>query len=233
MNSAFNDNYSGVLYFMDNEFRIKRHLRIGSVFEYPAITQSLQLMKDHFYLGSFSQASFDRENISESRKYFRLAKVDTSFNLVWDKTFFPVNGLDRIWLQGIKANPSGICYAYGTMGNNYFLDDQKTGFILRVDENGEFIPFLDSTTKAKDELDMRYIKTYPIPVVDVFNIDLRLPYKDFYFEIFDLNGKQIFQQALGNNEQNQINLSECIPGHYMYRISSDKKVFKSELLIKI
>ncbi len=231
-NNGFTDNYSGVLYQMKDNYQVDKFLRIGTVFEFPAPTQGMDVHDNgEVFLGSLSQASFVSENSAQSRKYFRLAKVDHSLNLKWDLTFYPIDSLERIWLQGIKKAPGGGCFAYGNMGNNFFLNEKREGYILKVDTDGNILPFGDPSTGV-DPQEYFTIKTYPMPVTYQFTIETDGPKQDMSFLLYDMTGKLLLSQKLKNQSINLIDFTSFPAGSYAYKIVDKKSIWKAEQIIK-
>ncbi|HZW63667.1 MAG TPA: T9SS type A sorting domain-containing protein [Flavobacteriaceae bacterium] len=75
------------------------------------------------------------------------------------------------------------------------------------------------------DFDLNRLRVYPNPVVDILKIDAEDEFNDLEIEVYNLQGKRVFNQLF---YENRIDLSELTSGVYFLKVKSDfgKKVFK-------
>jgi len=85
-----------------------------------------------------------------------------------------------------------------------------------------------------DETAISQIKVYPNPFMDELSIELNLFENPAEFVLFDLNGKELFRQAISSSgESNRIEITtELSSGMYIYHLYENDRVLKSGKLIK-
>ncbi len=75
------------------------------------------------------------------------------------------------------------------------------------------------------------IRLYPNPIDDEFTIDLGVQLSKVSIVVFDMNGKQIFEQSIPD-VRHTINCSELSAGSYSASIKSDETIIKTIVFIK-
>ncbi|MFB6320707.1 T9SS type A sorting domain-containing protein [Saccharicrinis sp. FJH54] len=75
------------------------------------------------------------------------------------------------------------------------------------------------------------IKLYPNPASDVITIESNNVTEKIFFEITDLNGRQIIEKELKSDSE-KIELNDLEPGIYIYTIRSSNTIYKTDKLIK-
>jgi len=90
------------------------------------------------------------------------------------------------------------------------------------------------TTEITSVTANNYIKIYPNPTSQVFNIEIGQPLNNGEARIFDINGKMIWQKnGLKGNETLPVDLKDIQKGIYFIEINdSGKKVYNEKLFVQ-
>ncbi len=120
------------------------------------------------------------------------------------------------WIEGIGGT-SGLLHHYdGKVGGDGFkLSCVKfeNNYIYRIDTSGPCIKLaLENSEYSSDKLSV-----YPNPFNDHLTID-RLPNEILSFEIYDINGRLIFQDNEYTTGSITINTADIKPGLYLLRV---------------
>jgi len=120
----------------------------------------------------------------------------------------------------------GTFYFYngGDVLIRYYILDLSDNPIDSVDVN------IINTVSVK-ELNQTLISIYPNPANNYLNINFPNSFSDpFDVNIYDLNGKLVFNQQLFNLK-NTINLNDLKSGFYTYNITNKTSILKEDKLI--
>ena len=120
----------------------------------------------------------------------------------------------------------GTFYFYngGDVLIRYYILDLSDNPIDSVDVN------IINTVSVK-ELNQKLISIYPNPANNYLNINFPNSFSDpFDVNIYDLNGKLVFNQQLFNLK-NTINLNDLKSGFYTYNITNKTSILKEDKLI--
>ena len=115
-------------------------------------------------------------------------------------------------------------YNGGDVLIRYYILDLSDNPIDSVDVN------IINTVSVK-ELNQTLISIYPNPANNYLNINFPNSFSDpFDVNIYDLNGKLVFNQQLFNLK-NTINLNDLKSGFYTYNITNKTSILKEDKLI--
>ena len=81
-----------------------------------------------------------------------------------------------------------------------------------------------STLGIDDFGDISYFKIYPNPTNSILNIEIQNVISNGRLEIYDMLGKQIFNQTITNNNLSQIDVTSWNSGLYLIKISSENSL---------
>ncbi len=196
----------GVSNYQFEEIEMDTFGRKGDTIDYPAYYKSIDYVsKDKIYCGGTSYLQPPIFDTLPSA--FVLVQYDSLLNKNWERYY----GNDANYnMTGLFATQDGGCLMYG------FRHDYNDNpgiielYILKVNENGEFVT---STTLPVSHADFLI---YPNPFSNWINIDISDEFaikNNLQLELYDMLGKMVLHQKIDNSSIS-INTGHLIPAVY-------------------
>ena len=154
---------------------------------------------------------FANENVLCS---FGESSCNPNLNILRTEQQSVTNDFLKIWLNySLKSNQSSFTIFNDSLqSSNRITYSQYCNSIGIVDQN------------KVDE-----IKIYPIPVIEILNIDVPLEFIDGELVLFNMFGQEL-QKKIISNKLNEINLSNFESGSYFIFIKKDHLLKKSRII---
>ncbi len=211
-----NDRFNRDLFFMviDTLGQIKYFRTIeagGDTSCTQGVWTSIDTTKDRrfIYWGGTYGVSFLEPTFSLRQAPFILTKLDTAYNIVWQKKY----GGDAYNLMfGVLATSDGGCVMYGRR-YDYNNVPKTDAYIIKVDGNGVV------TSETTIPITQTSITAYPNPSMGQLNFKKEAPsvFERFDVLVFDISGKLVFEKKETDLSE-MIDLTYLTEGNYMYQI---------------
>jgi hypothetical protein len=149
----------------------------------------------------------------DNDSWFYLTRADSALNLHWEKYY---GGDANYALWGILATRDEGCLMYGTL---YDKDPQRLKrdiYVLKVNKDGVLVSTDESSSPKVKEIIL-----FPNPGAD--KVFIRTAMKDIVFELFDLNGRCLLRQEIGQATATA-DVSRLPCGLYLYRLTQSGAV---------
>lgn len=167
------------------------------------------------YWGGTYNFSFVGPSFSLNQAPFILTKLDTAYNIVWQKKY----GGDAYNLMfGVLATSDGGCVMYGRR-YDYNNIPKLDAYIIKVDGNGLV------TSETAIPINQESITAFPNPSTGQLNFKKETPSVSSRFEltVFDISGKLVFQKKETDLSET-LDLSHLSTGNYIYQIKEGEKI---------
>ncbi len=185
----------------------------GAERDFSAYYKSIDIFDNNIFIAGTSNFDYANPFWSYNDSWFHLIKINPDLSPVWEYWY---GGDAYYFLYSILATSDGGCIM---VGNRYDYETQyqeRDIYIVKVDENGII------TWQQEITIDNQPVTVYPNPGTDRLNIKTNK--KEFYFEMFDINGRRVTGNKKINDNNPVINTSSLKPGIYFYRLSENKTV---------
>jgi DNA-binding beta-propeller fold protein YncE len=152
---------------------------------------------------------------------FWLKKHDSNGQLLWKRS---IGGNDYESLRDvIKTNDGG----YLVIAESSSFNDYTSMYIIKIDSlgQGNYTNPIEMIPKINNELVI-----FPNPANDKVCIEILDNDKNYTIEIYDINGKQTFNQTSFVN-QNFIDVTSWKNGMYLIRVNNKNATYQSKLII--
>jgi hypothetical protein len=210
------DYYTSFYSTCDNDFE-----NIETIFYEPenevqySYSQKMLIQNDNSFLIIGSMRTSDRG------VDFWLKKHDSNGQLLWKRS---IGGNDYESLRDvIKTNDGG----YLVVAESSSFNDYTSMYIIKIDSlgQGNYTNPVEMFPKINNEL-----VVFPNPANDKVCIEILDNDKNYTIEIYDINGKQIFNQTSFVN-QNFIDVTSWENGMYLIRVNNKNATYQSKLII--
>jgi len=149
-----------------------------------------------------------------------LAKMDTSLNLFWTKTFEHPNR--NIAMYHITSTNDGGALISGTTFN-WVTKDDHSGYLIRIDSTGAILTTNDPLMRVEKDFIV-----YPNPAKNDLYFSAQHESKPIDIQIFDALGTLVYQEI--NAQQTQLSLEGWSKGIYVYRVRCENRVTSGKVV---
>lgn len=188
----------------------------STVSQYPALKTPITLLRDrkHFIL-AFNAFTYQSNGQRDSSR-IRIAKYDTSLNLLWSRTF---GNLHYSFVPfGVQELPNGKLMVLSAVQDDFSAGASSDLFCFIIEEDGT--PASTFTVAAPGKND---VKIYPNPARNEVRFELPTGQINAIYTITDLNGRIVASGAAISG--NPVSVSTLPPAHYLFRVqTADQKV---------
>jgi hypothetical protein len=199
-----------------NHFKIEGDMR-----DHTAMYQGVSNYYDNTYVGGTSNFNYANPFFSTSDSWFHLVKVNPDLTPIWENWY---GGDAYYFLYSILATSDGGCLMVGNRYDYEIQEQERDIHVVKVNSEGLIV----WTQEIRP--DQHMFSIYPNPGSN--QINLKMPAREYDFELFGLNGQVLIKQQV-NIENNTINTSNLRPEMYFYRISDTKsKIIQTGKWIK-
>ena len=167
------------------------------------------------YWGGTYNFSFVGPSFSLNQAPFILTKLDTAYNVVWQKKY---GGDAYNVMFGVLATSDGGCVMYGRR-YDYNNIPKLDAYIIKVDGNGLV------TSETAIPINQESITAFPNPSTGQLNFKKETPsvFSRFELTVFDISGKLVFQKKETDLSET-IDLSHLSTGNYIYQIKEGERI---------
>lgn len=215
-------NYYGFLEFVPTRVYTTHEAIMQTV---EPLTITLAQLNDTAFMSAHQAELIKLEGaaITSTGTFAKLNRYDVAQNGVSAPALYPyfqdVNYLTLTIPTNVNQTITGVNIATGKIGSDYF--DFRYYIVPRSKD--------DMTAMATGIVDLgkQQISVYPNPTTDFITVNVE---NATMAEIFDLNGKKVASQSIGNNAT--ISMLNFANGAYILRILNDGEVIGSTKIIK-
>lgn len=208
---------------LDSTFQVVNEYYLGpeDTISYPAAYTNLDFVNPNeiFYGGT---VNFNIGTIfSNMPSSILLGKFDSTLNLYWEKSF----GGDQYYIvYTLTALEEGGCII-GASSFNYNTQTQERDiYVIKVDSNG-----LITSVDNKNPESRKNALIFPNPGNEILNVQLTCQTAEIV--LYDITGNKILNKSIGHGF-NSIDVSNLLPGLYLYRITDSNSKVQQDKWIK-
>ncbi|MCD4725924.1 MAG: T9SS type A sorting domain-containing protein [Bacteroidales bacterium] len=158
---------------------------------------------------------------SNDTTWYYIAMFDENLDLIYEKY---IGGDKHYWCECITATDDGGVFMSGVLFDVDSLPIMHKAYLVKIDTTG-----LPVKIDQPAHLNFYDALIYPNPGKDYINI--RTTLKNYCFELFDITGNLVINQAI-NNHITQINTKHLLTGTYVYFIRNKNTKIQSGKWIK-
>lgn len=179
--------------------------------DYPAYFSSTNNLDNEIFIGGTSNLDLSNPFFSSQQSWYYLVKLNSALNVEWQKWY---GGDSYYHLYSILATNDGGCIMTGTRYDHLTQDFERDIYIVKVNSEGLI------TWTQEIMVNQRTYRLFPNPGTD--QVTIETSDTNNYFELFDINGKRVFEKKLESNSE-IINTSNLSSGQYIFRLYNNKR----------
>ena len=159
-------------------------------------------------------------------------KTELSFNANGEMTMYSMYSWDENtnkWIGMMKNTTSfgtmsgGVKYSVST---SYLWNEDTSNWIVASRSTS----YYSNQTSIVNEISAKNLRVFPNPARELIVIELANLSENTVAEIFDIQGKKVFEQKISVNKQ--ISVSHFQKGLYLYKLNNNGKIYSGKILIE-
>ena len=172
-------------------------------------------------------------NYEDSSKKFTIEAQQGSFPGSVSKRTYDIDAYNILPSQ-ILVNDKNLAQLEANTGEGWWLSDGVVHIHLNERSVVEqtVITFSEVTASVKDVKSKTGMNLYPNPSKNSFNLQLKNTSKNVKLSIYDMNGKNVFEEKFKNRSEMSVTTRSLSQGVYIVKVETTEGVFSEKLIIK-
>ena len=211
IDAIYNKNYNIIVVDTANQFNYVKEFGESNYYDRPL--NGLSKYDNNLFISGTYFPSLTIADFSNDTNGIRIIKMDTAFNVHWERE------IDRnAWFlySAVYATKDGGCLVAAPVYDADTMNFHHDIVLFKIDANGN----ITGTHRIEDAAGQS-LSVYPNPGDDYFSFNL--PIGKATLQVFNQNGKLLFDQPLTGKGSQKIDMKQYASGVYFLRLIDDKQ----------